>query len=130
VAASAFSAAGFTAGARVGVLVHGGIATLVALVAIEQVGVDTRILVGPLTVLVGAAALSAGLCFALGARPIVTHILAGHFVRQSLPRDAFVQIGDRRGVVQRVGATDTLLRNGDAQWSVPNAQILEQIIVR
>jgi len=129
-AASAFSAAGFASGARVGMLVHAGIGTLLVLVAVKQVGVDTEILVGPLTVLVGAAGLSAGLCFALGARPIVTHILAGHFVRQSLPRDVFVQIGERRGVVQRVGATETLLRDGDVQWSVPNAQILEQVVVR
>jgi len=130
VAASAFSAAGFVSGARVGVLVQAGIGTLVGLVAVEQVGVDTEVLVGPLTVLIGAAALSAGLCFALGAYPIVTHILAGHFVRQSLPRDAFVQIGERRGVVQRVGATETLLRDGEVQWSVPNAQILEQVVLR
>ena len=129
-AASAFSAAGFVSGARVGVLVQGGIGTLVVLVAIEQVGIETEILVGPITVLVGAAALSAGLCFALGARPIVTHILAGHFVRQSLPRDSFVQIGDRRGVVQRIGATETLLRDGNLLWSVPNGRILEEVVVR
>jgi hypothetical protein len=129
-AASTFSAAGFAGGARVGVLVQGGIGILVALVAMKQIGVDTEILVGPLTVVLGAAALSAGLCFALGARPIVTHILAGHFVRQSLPRDVYVQIGDRRGVVQRVGATETLLRDGDVQWSVPNGQILDQVVVR
>ena len=129
-AASAFSAAGYAGGERVGMLVRVGLGTLVALIAIEQIGVETEILIGPLTVVVGAAALSAGLCFALGARPIVTHILAGHFVRQSLPRDAFVQIGERRGVVQRVGATETLLRDGDVQWSVPNGRLLEEVVVR
>lgn len=128
--ASAFSAAGFANGARAGLVVQVGLGTLVALVAIEQLGVRTEILVGPLSVLVGAAAFSAGLSFALGARPIVTHILAGHFVRQSLPRDAFIQIGDRRGVVQRVGATETLLRDGDLQWSVPNGQILDAVVLR
>jgi small-conductance mechanosensitive channel len=129
-AASAFSAAGFASGARVGVLVNAGVATLVGLVAVEQIGIDTQILVGPLTALIGAAAFCAGLCFALGARPIVTHILAGHFLRQSLPRDSVVQIGERRGVVERVGATDTLLRDGDVSWSVPNARILDEVVVR
>lgn len=128
--ASAFSAAGFANGARVGLVVQIGLGALVGLVAIEQLGVRTEVLVGPLSALVGAAAFSAGLAFALGARPIVTHILAGHFVRQSLPRDAFVQIGDRRGVVQRVGATETLLRDGELQWSVPNGQILDAVVLR
>jgi len=129
-AASTFSAAGFANGARAGSIVQAGLGTLVALVALEQLGVETEILVGPLSVLLGAAAFSAGLCFALGARPIVTHILAGHFVRQSLPRDAYVQIGERRGVVQRVGSTETWLRDGDHVFSVPNGQILEAVIIR
>jgi hypothetical protein len=38
-------------------------------------------------------------------------------------------VAGRRGVVQRVGATDTLLRNGDENWSVPNAQLLEQVVL-
>ena len=53
-----------------------------------------------------------------------------HFVRQSLPRDSVIQIGGRRGVVQRVGATDTLLREGDVLWSIPNGQLIDEIIVR
>jgi hypothetical protein len=50
--------------------------------------------------------------------------------RQSLPRDAFVEVGGERGVVQRFGATDTLLRDGLREWSVPNAHLLEQTVRR
>lgn len=130
VAGSSIAAAGFGGAARVGLAVQALVALLVLVIAIEQLGLDTRVLVAPLTALLAAAGFSAGLAFALGARPIVTHILAGHFLRQSLPREVFVEVGGRRGVVQRVGATDTLLRDGERQWSVPNAQLLETIVER
>jgi len=126
---SAAAAAG-VGGARLGFVVQAFVGLLVAVIAVEQLGVDTSVLVAPLTALLAAASFAAGLAFALGAQPIITHILAGHFLRQSLPRDAFVEVEGRRGVVQRVGATDTLLRNGEESWSVPNAQLIERVVTR
>lgn len=126
---SAAAAAG-VGGARLGFVTQGLVAVLVVVIAVQQLGVDTGVLVAPLTALLAAASFAAGLAFALGARPIITHILAGHFLRQSLPRDAFVEVDGRRGVVQRIGATDTLLRNGDQLWSIPNAQLIEQVVIR
>jgi hypothetical protein len=127
---SAVGAAGFVGAERMGFLVQALVATLVVVIALEQLGVDTEVLIGPFTALLAAAGLSAGLAFALGAYPLVTHILAGHFLRQSLPRDVFIEVAGRRGVVLRVGATDTLLRDGESQWSVPNAQLLQEVVVR
>lgn len=127
---SAAAAAGFPSAPRLGFLAQMSVTVLVGVLAIEQLGVATEVLVAPLTAVVAAAGLSAGLAFALGARPIVTHILAGHFLKQSLPRDTFVEIGGQRGVVQRVGPTDTVLRDGERVWSVPNARLLEDVVVR
>lgn len=129
-AGSTVAAAGFGGAARAGLVVQALTAVLVAVISIEQLGLDTQVLVVPLTALLAAAGFSAGLAFALGARPIITHILAGHFLRQSLPREAFVEIAGQRGVVLRVGATDTLLRDGQREWSVPNGQLLEQTVRR
>jgi len=130
VVSSASAAAGVENAQRLGSLVQALVIALVAVLASDQLGIQTSVMIGPLTAVVGAAALAAGLAFALGARPIVTHILAGHFLKQSLPRDAFVEIDGRRGVVERVGPTDTLLRDGDQRWSMPNAQLLEKIVTR
>jgi len=128
--ASAAAAAGLAGAARLGFLAQFGVSGLVLVVALEQLGIATEVLVGPLTALLAAAGLAAGLAFALGARPVISHILAGHFLKQSLPRDAFVEIEGRRGVVERVGATDTVLRDGERAWSVPNARLLEEVVVR
>ncbi len=130
VLSSAAAAAGFPSAPRLGFLAQLLVAGLVVVVAVEQLGVATNVLVGPLTALLAAATLSAGLAFALGAYPIVTHILAGHFLKASLPRDTFVEVEGDRGVVERVGPTDTLLRNGDRVWSVPNAKLLNLVVAR
>jgi hypothetical protein len=127
-AASAAAAAGIASARRLGVLVQAVLTSLVAMVAVEQLGIEITILIGPLTAVLAAAGLAAGLAFALGARPVITHILAGHFLKQSLPRDSFVEIDGRRGVVERVGPTDTVFRDGDKKWSLPNAQLLENVV--
>lgn len=130
VASSGAAAAQFPNPTRVGFFVRLLVAALVLVVAVEQLGVATSVLVGPLTVVLAATGLSAGLAFALGAYPIVTHILAGHFLKQSLPRNSLVEIGGDRGVVERVGAIDTLIRNGDESWSIPNAKLLDLTVKR
>jgi len=127
---SGAAAAGIPRAPRLGAVAHGLVVTLVLIVAAQQLGVDTQILVGPVTAAVAAAGLTAGFAFALGARPVVTHILAGHFLRQSLPRDVPVEVEGRRGMVERVGPTDTLLRDGEEAWSIPNGRLLEQTVGR
>jgi hypothetical protein len=127
---SGAAAAGFTSAPRLGFLAQLLISGLALVIAVEQLGVDTEVLVVPFTVALGAAGFAVGLAFALGAQPVITHILAGHFLKQSLPRDSAVEIDGRRGLVERVGAVDTLLRSGETSWSIPNARLLDQIVER
>lgn len=112
---------------RLGGLAHGVITVIVAVLAVEELGVDTHILVAVITGVVSAAALSMGLAFAIGARPLVTHILAGHFLRQQLVPGGSIEVGGRRGQVERVGALDTLLRSDEQAWSIPNSILLDSV---
>lgn len=127
-ARSAAAAAGLPAAARLGFLTEAGVAVMVGLIAAEQLGLDARLLVPPLTAAIAVAGLSAGVAFALGARPVVTHILAGHFLRQSLPRDGVVEVAGHRGVLERVGATDTWLQSDGRRIRIPNARLLEETL--
>jgi small-conductance mechanosensitive channel len=127
---SAAAAAGIAGAPRLGFVAQAATVGLVGVLAMDQLGVDTAVLVLPLAALLASAGFSVGLALALGARPVVTHILAGHFLKQSLPRETFVEIEGQRGIVERVGATDTLLRNGDRCWSVPNGHLLEIVVQR
>ena len=127
---SAAAAAGFVSAPRIGFLAQLAVVGLVLVLAVEQLGIATEVLVLPLSVALAAAGFAIGLAFALGAQPVITHILAGHFLKQSLPRETSIEIDGRRGLVERVGAVDTLLRSDERVWTVPNAQLLEQIVVR
>jgi len=102
----------------------------VLLVAVEQVGIETQAIVAVLAALLAAAVVTVGFALSLGARPVITHILAGHFLRQSLPPGGNVEVRGQRGLVERVGPVDTLIRDGERFFSVPNGQLLEEIVLR
>ncbi len=130
VVTSAAAAADLGPSQRLGSMAHGVVALVAGVVALEQLGVETGIIVTVVTAVVGAIGVTVGVAFALGARPVITHILAGHFLRQSLPSGGSVEIDGQRGVVERVGAIDTLLRDGERSWSVPNGRILDEVVIR
>ena len=123
-------AADIAKGEKLGNVTGGLVVLFFGVLALEQLGVETTLLVLLLTVLVASAALTLGLAFALGARPVISHILAGHFLRQTLTRGASVEIGGRSGRVERVGSVETLLGGEGRSWSIPNAALLDEIILR
>jgi len=127
---SGAAAAEFPQAPRLGSLAEIVVAIVVGVVALEQLGIETEMLVTVVTAIVGAVGLTVGVAFALGARPVITHILAGHFLRQSLPSGGSVEVGGQRGVVERVGAVDTLVRDGEHSWSIPNGRLIEEIVIR
>lgn len=127
---SAAAASGMSNPPRLGFLAQSAVVGLVLVLAAEQVGIETSVLVIPLSVLLGCAGLAAGMTFALGARPVVTHIMAGHYLKKSLPRETSIEIEGRRGSIERVGTVDTLLRTDETLWTVPNAHLLEIVVVR
>jgi small-conductance mechanosensitive channel len=127
---SGAAAAEMATAPRLGYLAQLAVVALALILAAEQLGIDTAILVLPITVMLASAGLAIGLAFALGARPVITHILAGHFLKQSLPRDAPIEVDGLRGLVERVGAVDTLIRSDDRTWTVPNGQLLDRVVQR
>jgi hypothetical protein len=129
-ASSAAAAAGLPEPRRLGTAASGVGAVLVSVVALEQLGVETAVLVQGLTTLIAVFGLTVGATFALGARGIVGHILAGHYLRQSLPEHSAVEVIGRRGTIERVGTVDTLVRDEERLWSIPNARLLEEVMGR
>jgi hypothetical protein len=115
---------------RLGALTQGSVVLVVGVIALEQLGVKTEVVVTVLTAAVAALGISIGIAFALGARPVITHILAGHFLRQTLATGGSVEVEGRRGVVERVGAVDTLLRDEAGAWSIPNARLINKVVAR
>ncbi len=127
---SGAAAAEMSGASRLGALAETTVAVVAATVALEQLGVQTSLVVTVLSAIVGTLAVTLGIGLALGARPVVSQILAGHFLRQSLPPGGAIEVAGRRGVVERVGAVETLLRDEERAWSIPNGRLLDEIVLR
>ena len=125
---SAASAAGLSYAKGLGAVAQTSIVVMVAVVTLEQLGVDTQILITVITVTVAAITAGMGLSFALGSRDIVTAILAGHYLRQTLPEGEPVEVDGRRGIVDQIGPIATTFRDGQAKWSVPNRRLMDEVI--
>lgn len=127
---SGAAAAALSQAPRLGAAAQGVVVAVVGLLALEQLGIATELLVTLLTALLATMGLTMGIAFALGARNVIGHILAGHFLRQTLPTGGTVEVEGRRGVIERVGAVDTLFRDEERTWSVPNGRLLDSTVVR
>ncbi len=124
---SAGTMAGLAQASPLGTVVQAAIILITGVLALAQLGIQTDILVTVITALITTLGLTLGAAFALGARPLVTHILAGHSLRAHLDVGTAVEVVGRKGVVERIGAFDTYFRDEGRRWSMPNAVLLEEI---
>ena len=121
-AANVSYAEGLGAVARMAIVVMVGVVTL------EQLGVDTQILITVITVTVAAITAGMGLAFALGAKDVMRSILAGHYLRQTLPTEDELEFDGERGVVEEIGPVHTVFRSGDRRVRIPNGRLVDEVI--
>ena len=125
---SAGTAANLSYAQGLAAVANTGIVVMVGVVVLEQLGVDTQIVVTVITVSVAALMAGMGLSFALGSRDVVRSILAGHYLRQSLPAGTSIEVAGQRGVLEQIGPISATLRADDRTWSVPNARLMDEVI--
>lgn len=125
---SAGTAADLSYARGLGSVAQTSIVVMVGVVTMEQLGVDTQILVTVITVTVAAITAGMGLAFALGSREAVRGILAGHYLRQSLSSSTTLEVAGERGVVEEIGPMRTAFRDGERRFSLPNARLAEELI--
>ncbi len=113
-----------------GLAARGAMIVVVSIIAIEQLGVKSTLLQWSLIAVLVAALFSIAFAFAVGSRDVVSAILAGYYLRKSIPEGSTVQALGRSGSLERIGPVDTLLRSEGGDWSVPNSQLLNAVIQR
>lgn len=127
---SGASVAGLSQAEELGGAAYSVVVLVAAVVAIEQLGLKTDVLITVITILIAVLSLTIGLAFALGARSLVAHILAGHYLRQSLSDGRLIEVAGHKGTVQSIGAVNTVLRHGETSLIIPNAMILEDVVTQ
>ncbi len=99
------------------------------IIAVDQIGIDSTVLVTSLVTVFAATLGAAALAFGLGARGTVSNIIAAHYVRKVYRVGDSVRIGDQQGRVAEITQTAVLLETDQGRVMVPTQQFGEQISI-
>jgi hypothetical protein len=97
-----------------------------ALIAAEQMGLDVSLLTAVFLIALAAALGGAALAFGLGAREVMSDILAMHYVQKSHRVGQVVRIGSDQGRIVRTTRTTVVLENADGELSIPGRHFIDQ----
>ncbi len=113
-------------GSRARMAVSSVILLVGIIIALQQLGVSTNILILLIGALAGAVALAAGLAVGLGSLPVARQLAAGRHVQDRLVAGQRVQVGPAEGVVVSIGLATTVLEGADgARVEVPHEVFLQ-----
>ncbi len=101
---------------------------LIAIViALDQVGMDSTILIHVITILIGAMIGGAALAFGLGARTAVSNIIASHYLRQNYQVGQRIKINGIQGKIVEFQNTGVVLDTPDGLVFVPSKEFSEKV---
>jgi hypothetical protein len=103
---------------------------VVAIIALGQLRVDTRILNILTIVVFSGLALGFGLTFGLGTRDTTRNLVAGFYARRLFGAGQSVEIAGQRGTLRAISAMQTVLDADGQTIAVPNTAFLEQVVRR
>jgi len=100
------------------------IATALTMAA-DQIGLPTQLINATLLLSIGAVAAGIALAFALGARGVVEHLVARHYLQRMYRPGDRLELSDRSGELVRFGAVSAVLKTDDGELVIPCAALLE-----
>jgi small-conductance mechanosensitive channel len=120
---------GIAQGDAIGRVAQALVAFVAVIIAVEQVGIDSTVLVTSLVTLFAATLGAAALAFGLGARGTVSNIIAAHYVRKVYRVGDSVRISDQQGRITEITHTAVLLETEEGRVMVPTRQFSEHVSI-
>ena len=112
-----------------GNLVYGIMVTVVVLVALEQLDIETVLLHNIIILVVGGIMLILAISVGLGSREVSHNLLTGIYAREQFQQGDVIEIDGVRGVVSEVGTLSTIIIiENDEQLSIPNSTLYKEVI--
>ncbi|MFC1614366.1 mechanosensitive ion channel domain-containing protein [Gemmatimonadota bacterium] len=103
---------------------------LIAIViALDQIGIDSTLLIYLTTILLGAMIGGAALAFGLGARTAVSNIIASHYLRQNYKVGQRIKINGIQGKIVEFQNTVVVLDSPDGLVFVPSKEFSEKVSI-
>lgn len=108
-------------------LVFYAIVLIVSVTALNQAGVDTTIITGNVTLILGAILLAVALGFGLGSREIFTDLLRGFYTRKSYAAGDRIVIKDRdiEGTIESIDAISVVIKTPKGRSVIPVKELVE-----
>jgi hypothetical protein len=106
-------------------IAHAVVVAIAVVMALEQLGIQGRVLEIVLAVTLGSVLAAVGLAFALGARSAVANIVAARYVAQLCQVGQEIEIDQIRGTVVQLTSTAVVVETVDGQVVVPAARFHE-----
>jgi len=111
-----------------GELVRGTVFAVAGVIALEQFGINSTVLVVALGLMLGGAIGGLALAFGLGSRGAVSNLIAARHLRQVYRSGQTIQVGDVAGRIVEISSSEVVLDTGEGQARVP-ASLLQQVTV-
>ena len=111
---------------RVPMVVKATIVGFALIIAANQLGVNTTIVLIAVAALLFGLALAAALLAGLGGRPVAEEVAAGRALRRELKVGDTIRVGTIEGDVAAIGSTSTQITSANNVTLIPNSQILGQ----
>jgi small-conductance mechanosensitive channel len=121
--------AGIRGGLGLGAVTRYTILVLAVILALEQLNLQTGLLVMITLIVVGAVALALGLAFGLGSRSLAHSIMAGLHARESFAPGEELVVRKHRGRLVRIDAVTTVLETDEGLVSIPNVVLVEEDVL-
>ena len=113
---------------RVPVLVKWTIQGFVLVIAANQLGIDTTIILVVVAALFFGIALSAALLAGLGGREVAQQVAAGRALRRELSVGDTISLGEVHGEIKAIGSTSTQITSHHDIVVIPNREILHSSV--
>ncbi len=109
---------------RVPVLIKAVVMGFSLVIAANQLGVDTTIVLVAVASIFFTIGLSVALLAGLGGRPVARQIAAGRALRRELTVGDTVRVGNAEGEISAIGSTSTQITNAHTVTLIPNVDLL------
>jgi small-conductance mechanosensitive channel len=115
------------AGALPGQFVRVAVLLLMTVVALDQIGIDSTLLILAVGIVLAAILGSVALAVGLGARTEVSNIIAVHYLSRAYSVGQRVRIGDADGRIVEIGLTGVALETAQGRLRVPAKDFSERV---
>jgi small-conductance mechanosensitive channel len=110
----------------VGRVVQGAILLVAIIVAADQIGIQSTLLMVTVAIILGTTMGGAALAFGLGSGPTVSNIIASYYLQKTYRVGQQVRIGDIRGRIVEINPTTVVLDGGGGRVLIPAKKFSEE----